>query len=698
ERCPERNRERRRLRHPYRFGRERHPYRHQLEAWKILRQETPQSLVVASGTGSGKTECFMVPILDRLVRQQAQKQGRLVGVRALFLYPLNALINSQRERLRAWTHAFGRDIRFCLYNGNTPEQLPANQTNAHPNEVADRKTLRDAPPPILVTNATMLEYMLVRNVDAPILEHSQGSLEWVVLDEAHTYVGSQAAELALLLRRVLHAFGVRSEQVRFVATSATIGDPDGEAGERLRHFLADAAGVSADRVHLVAGARAVPILDALPPRAKAPESLDDLSLLAADADEAQPAPDRHAALAAHPMARAIRDLFIANDQRNREGGGSGMVASLAGLGRLIHGAAGPFNLAQQAEVLRWLDLLGGTRGADGVPFLPLRAHLFHQTLSGIWACADPGCIHRQGTALDDPDWPFGQVFLEPRQHCPCGSPVYELVACDDCGAPHLIAVERDGRLLPPQARSAIDEFELDAEPDEDHAEDDSPEPNDEEVRGRSETGVLVVNRPGLPHTGDELIERESRRFIDQEIAGQTLRLTIQAAMSNGFTCPCCEGQDGRRKLMQESRIGAPFALGVILPTLLEFAPDERCKPGELPYRGRRLLTFNDSRQGTARMAARLQQESERNRVRALVYHLALREGLQHTTAEAKGLQTEIADDESLLALIAEPAGRRLVEDRLTTKRARLATLTQPTPIPFNDLANHLADQGQDFER
>ncbi|MGH8611659.1 MAG: hypothetical protein ACREYF_06355 [Gammaproteobacteria bacterium] len=65
----------------------------------------------------------MIPILDRLARLQAKKNSRLVGVRALFLYPLNALINSQRDRLRAWTHAFRGDIRFCLYKGNTPEKI-----------------------------------------------------------------------------------------------------------------------------------------------------------------------------------------------------------------------------------------------------------------------------------------------------------------------------------------------------------------------------------------------------------------------------------------------------------------------------------------------------------------------------------------------------------------------------------------------
>ena len=83
----------------YRFPQDQYPYRHQLEAWRILAQPKPQSIVVASGTGSGKTECFMVPILDRMARLREEKQGQLVGVRALFLYPLNALINSQRKKV-----------------------------------------------------------------------------------------------------------------------------------------------------------------------------------------------------------------------------------------------------------------------------------------------------------------------------------------------------------------------------------------------------------------------------------------------------------------------------------------------------------------------------------------------------------------------------------------------------------------------
>ena len=200
----------------YAFPRNRKPFQHQLDCWNLLLEDMPRSVLVASGTGSGKTECFLVPILEDLARERA-RVGTLTGVRALFLYPLNALINSQRDRLRAWCNGFGNDISFCLYNGETPETAPAHEQMRAGAEQISRQTLRSAAAPLLVTNSTMLEYMLVRTEDRPILEQSRGKLRWIVLDEAHTYIGSQAAEMALLLRRVLHRFEVDSESVRFVA-------------------------------------------------------------------------------------------------------------------------------------------------------------------------------------------------------------------------------------------------------------------------------------------------------------------------------------------------------------------------------------------------------------------------------------------------------------------------------------------------
>ena len=121
----------------------------------------------------------MVPVLSSIAQSKEDKAATSAdagGIQALFLYPLNALIQSQRERLRAWTGPFDGSIRFCLYNGNTPDKTKADEYRKAPNEVHDRSVLRDCPPDILVTNPTMLEYMLVRAQDAPILEKSQGKL------------------------------------------------------------------------------------------------------------------------------------------------------------------------------------------------------------------------------------------------------------------------------------------------------------------------------------------------------------------------------------------------------------------------------------------------------------------------------------------------------------------------------------------
>lgn len=667
----------------YRFAQDQYPYLHQLEAWRILTRSTPQSIVVASGTGSGKTECFMVPILDQLARLCEEKQGQLVGVRAIFLYPLNALINSQRERLRAWTHAFDGDVRFCLYNGNTPERPdPTWVQRENPCEIGDRERLRASPPPILVTNATMLEYMLARTADAPILAQSQGKLEWVVLDEAHTYVGSQAAEAALLIRRVLFAFGVSPDQVRFVATSATIGDPEGEAGQKLKRFLAEVAGVTLEQVHLVAGQRRIPSLGGKLPKTHTPQ--DKLASIDAGVETS---PKRYDALANDITARRLRDLFVGDPSKPP-------VARLSEICKTI-GLDRQGLREQQLNALRWMDLLTGTRdntGAgtdDGESFLPVRAHLFHQTMSGLWACADAQCPNRSGSVIDDKDWPFGQVYLEPRKHCHCGSPAYEVVTCSGCGAAHLQAGKFENRLAHLQTFAALDEFELDAEPGEVIGEDDKTEDDEDSAAGRQKQ-VLIVNRK-LPNVDPLDVERSSRLIT--EASNRTLRLLAKEEGEEGLSCPVCASHPTRgERLFQASRLGAPFLLGNILPTLLEYAPDGE-RPADHPCRGRRLLTFNDSRQGTARMAAKLQQDAERNRVRGLVYHLTLQHGRGRANAQTAALENEV----KTLEQIPERARNAALNELIENKRKELMKLTRPSPVAFNDLAQYLANQGKDFD-
>jgi len=223
------------------------PYAHQLSAWRAA-LDHKQSVLVTAGTGAGKTECFLIPILQDCLAQSR----RGAGIRAILIYPLNALIESQRERLSAWVNGLGGKVRFALLNGDTPETEREAKIKSDKFELRSREAIRKSPPEILVTNITMLEYLLLRGADQSILQASQGALRWVVLDEAHSYAGSQAAEMALLLRRVRAGFGVSAEDVRLIATSATIGGEE-RTGEKLAAFAGALAGQDVARVAVIEG-------------------------------------------------------------------------------------------------------------------------------------------------------------------------------------------------------------------------------------------------------------------------------------------------------------------------------------------------------------------------------------------------------------------------------------------------------------
>ena len=203
-----------------RFPLDRHPYKHQTKSWKTMLSDKDKTIVVTSGTGSGKTECFMIPVLQDIANRNEKK-----CVQAIFLYPLNALMKSQQKRIHAWCSAMSEKITYAIYNGDTEKaSRSTNYTDSYLPQLITRPQIRQTPPQVLFTNPTMLNYMLVRSEDKEILEKSKGKLKWILLDEAHTYTGSSAAELSLQLRSVLDAYGVTIEQVNFAVTSATIGD------------------------------------------------------------------------------------------------------------------------------------------------------------------------------------------------------------------------------------------------------------------------------------------------------------------------------------------------------------------------------------------------------------------------------------------------------------------------------------------
>lgn len=633
----------------YAFPSNRHPFTHQLAAWEILNRPEPQSLVVTSGTGSGKTECFLVPVLNQLAKAIDAGEDP-EGVRALFIYPLNALINSQQNRLDAWTDGFGGQIRHCLYTGALENERKTSDQQ-YKGQVIDRKSLRASPPQLLVTNATMLEYMLIRKDDEPILQKSAGKLRWIILDEAHTHIGSQAAEMALLLRRVMLAFQVKPQDVRFVATSATFGS-DTQTIESLRTFLADIGGVDPQQVHVVQGHRDIPALLNATPDAEqdTPEAIG-----AIEADQEQ-STLRYRRLEASPTARRLRALFMPDGQVKPQ--------SLQGL---IRESGLP-----SAQVLAWLDLLSGTKSAEGLSFLPLRAHLFHNVIPAIRACVDRHCSHKAGTALAHADWPFGMVYLEERTHCRCGAPLMPLVSCEECNESFLqAATKSSSSALVDPTQQQDDEFAL---------EDETTEADDQtkDKDTVSSIQILITNR-AVKNGSADFLDRATHRLTPNRPADGGIELQLFRTAKN--ECPCCGANIQGRSLLRPTRIGTPFTLSTVIGTLLEFCPPDPMPTGK-PFQGRKLISFTDSRQGTARIAIKLQQDSERNRIRGLIYQRLLQ------AQPVNGLSAE--DLQDLQDLQTATQLSRIEQKHLQSLLDRQAEATKGAEISWTDMANHLA--------
>ncbi|TQE34001.1 DEAD/DEAH box helicase, partial [Streptomyces ipomoeae] len=234
------------------------PYTHQAAAWQRLSSKggrQPEPTIVTTGTGSGKTESFLVPILDHCARARAAGQR---GVKALLLYPMNALADDQARRIDDFlaTEEALKDVTAGIYIGGASGPRKAsdedeNEPGSYGRDIGstslagdptvkklitDRDVIRADPPDILLTNYKMLDLLLQRIPDVPLWQSD--SLAYVVLDEFHTYDGAQGTDVAMLLRRLGAAIGAAREgrplgDITPVATSATLGGsvPDGPVAE-----------------------------------------------------------------------------------------------------------------------------------------------------------------------------------------------------------------------------------------------------------------------------------------------------------------------------------------------------------------------------------------------------------------------------------------------------------------------------------
>ena len=431
--------------------------------------------VVTSGTGSGKTEAFLLPVLLRLAAESTTwgRQGsvdpwwqgagdkwrpvrgnetRPAAVRALVLYPTNALVEDQMTRLRRaiWRFNassansplwFGRytgvtegrgsippkkdavlaaaaDIRQLetefsrLQQSGQPEDVLSQFSNPVSGELVARWDMIANPPDILVTNYSMLNVMLMRDVEEPLFEATRNWLEsdqshvfTLVVDELHLYRGTQGSEVALILRNLLNRLDLDpdSPRLRIVATSASLTDaPEG------RDFLEQFFGVDRASFAVLPGA---------------PEPIDVPAVQSADLITATPL----------EISQAISAACIDPDEQRLRATPSRLVADrLFGDG---HDAV--------ASLSALMDRL--VSAEEGVSSIPIRAHLFVRTARGLWACSNPACIgvgeeRRLGRGI-------GRLFTRPVTVCPdCHSRVLEVLYCYECGDVSLggFLVDQDG--------------------------------------------------------------------------------------------------------------------------------------------------------------------------------------------------------------------------------------------------------------
>ncbi|MFZ1364623.1 MAG: DEAD/DEAH box helicase [Brachymonas denitrificans] len=217
-------------------------YLHQEQAWQRLSsQHQAASTLVATGTGSGKTECFLFPLLDHCARARAAGEG---GIKALVIYPMNALATDQARRIAALVAqvpAFA-GLRVGLYVGGNAGKPGEGMVMTPTSVITDRDTMRKHPPDILLTNYKMLDYLMLRPRDRELWEkNTPATLRYVVVDELHTFDGAQGTDLALLLRRLRARLQSPEGHLICAGTSATLGGATD--AEPLREYARQIFGV-----------------------------------------------------------------------------------------------------------------------------------------------------------------------------------------------------------------------------------------------------------------------------------------------------------------------------------------------------------------------------------------------------------------------------------------------------------------------
>lgn len=635
---------------------------HQSDSIAHLLGDAPSPLVVTTGTGSGKTECFLLPVIQNAIADACE--FRRTGLTAILIYPMNALANDQEIRIKEYLEAAGvaNDVDVRKYDRGTRE--------------AERERMRNNPPRILLTNYMMLEYLLIRPKDRDAL-FANHRCRFLVLDEVHTYRGVLGSNIALLLRR-LRAHLSRARQdwspdvstprslARYpnlltIGTSATIksvADAALSAEERTRQrdaaiqeFFGRLTGERQDRIRVIGE-----VLESLtiPEQARFAAAVPDLrSVNITEGRSIREALSASSGVAssgnAESLARSCGLLWHLNHW---------LIAQPLSVGQIVHRViaevperwgADPERVAREVEGV----LLAGSALPDATPgALRLRAHRF---IRGGWKfvrCIDPSC---------------GRIYPMGQPNCDCSRPTAPLFLCRNCGADYLrfSGDPASGQIRPYKEDSVGEEWMLyEVARQEAYLTSEDGSEDAEEETSRPGRG----SRPRIERVRGEPVYSGSfdPATLNFSLSATDYPLQIRLVQSR-TRCLCCGGTAASRNIIRPVSLGTSAAVKVLSEGLVEaLAEANASREG---HDGKeRLLIFSDSRQDAAHQARFIIFASRYDRMRRRLYQLLQQEpelGLQRIVEKLGELGVRHGDNPHA----PDDPNRRLTEDERLRVRA-----------------------------
>lgn len=584
------------------------PYLHQAMAAERISRGEPA--VVATGTGSGKTEAFLMPIVDWCLRHRDEDV-----LKAILIYPMNALATDQLRRVRGLLAGSG--VTFGRYTGET-HQAGARPAEAPEEERVNRAEFRAHPPHILLTNYQMLEYMLLRGDGRDIFRNHR--VRFVVLDEVHTYHGALGTDVACLLRRLRAALSGGHSQGNgplFIGTSATLQSEDGQHDPRagVATFFSRLTGQQTPPEAVITEALEPPVVPTDMVLPVPPAITDD------ELDAVNPGrPETVLALARRLAGRhtgTLEDLWAGLKLPHLLMSWLTRPMSIDDV--VEHLRAEPEREGVAEDALRReieAALLVGPCLDDGHPLrLRPRVHRFLRGLARFWRCTNPEC---------------GSLVHEGIEACTtCGARTLPLAICRTCGWDFLMGRDSGGQIQPWGERTSTRQtVYLYDDPGQQVQTDAEEEPFENDGETDADTGNGEAGEEGDGPAG-----REGDAFLCPQCLGMSDSADERACTcgdhhplrpvrihhGRGTRCPVCNSRYGRFDVLTPVSLGNSSALTHVSRTLLR----------ELPEENRKLLVFCDSRQDAAHQARFIEGVEGHLRLRRAVYRFLRDDGDAH---------------------------------------------------------------------